>query len=93
MCRETRVVARKEHACFECRRAIVPGTLYVRLTGIWDKPRTYKMCCRCVTLRRLAVSKYPPVNEEEGPAFGYLRDWIRENRALAGAECDRGQHD
>lgn len=70
--------ARKHHVCCECRRTIAPGAKYVRSTGIWDGPRTYKTCARCARVRTLALKKYPPEMPDEGPAFGLLREWIKE---------------
>lgn len=47
------VAARKEHACFECSRAIPRGTRYERAKGLydgrWDLMTT---CARCVEARR-----------------------------------------
>lgn len=75
---EQTVQARKQHKCCECRKPIVPGADYVRASGIWDKPATYKTCIRCDHLKTLAVKKYPPEFSEEGPAFGQLRQWIKD---------------
>ena len=72
--------ANREHDCCECRRGIKVGDKYFRFSGIWSGiPATYKTCMRCVALRDLAIKKYSPVFEEDLPAFGLLRDWIRES--------------
>lgn len=80
VCSEREVTARKSHVCCECRKPIPPGVRYVRTSGIWDTARTFKTCVRCHRLRTAAIKKYPPMFVEEGPAFGELRDWLREGR-------------
>lgn len=78
VCIRKEVKARKSHICCECGKQIVPKSIYVKYGGIWDRPETFKLCVRCDKLRDLALKKYPPIFEEEGPGFGFLREWLRE---------------
>jgi len=73
--------ARKQHFCCECNKTIMPGEKYVYITGVWNNEwATYKTCLRCDHIKTLALKRYPPDFEEEGPGFELLYDWIRENR-------------
>lgn len=80
VCIRKEVRARKTHVRCECRKQIVIKSIYVRYSGIWDKPETFKLCVRCDKLKDLALKKYQPYFEEEGPGFGFLREWLRECR-------------
>jgi hypothetical protein len=79
VCIRKKVKARKSHVCCECKKTISPKSLYFKYSGIWDKPATFKCCLKCDKLRDLALKKYPPELEDEGPAFGLLFDWIKTN--------------
>lgn len=80
-CKEQTIRANKEHYCCECHKVIKPGTNYVRISGVWNSEwATHKTCLRCDHIRTLALKRYPPDLEEEGPGFGLLYDWIRECR-------------
>ena len=52
-------VARKQHKCDECHRTISSGERYERVFGIWDEPRTYKTCARCLALREFVTAHVP----------------------------------
>ncbi len=81
ICSEQIVQARKQHVCCECHKLIKPGTKYVNISGVWSRKwATYKTCLRCDHIRTLALKRYPPDFEEEGPGFGGLYDWVRECR-------------
>jgi hypothetical protein len=44
--------ARKVHCCDECRRDILPGERYERVTGVWDgRFETFKTCPDCLSIR------------------------------------------
>lgn len=46
------VTAKKPHKCSECRRAIMPGEQYERVTGKWDGYLdTFKTCSDCLSIR------------------------------------------
>lgn len=91
---EREATARKPHRCCEahtssagerwgCVRTaeIKPGARYVRMTGKFDgEMYSVAMCLRCRRLLRKAWKRYPPVHEEEGPAFGGLLEYLREAR-------------
>lgn len=80
-CKEQTIRARKKHHCCECHKLIEPGTKYVNICGVWDgKWATYKTCLKCDHIKTLALKRYPPDFDEEGPGFGLLYDWIRECR-------------
>lgn len=75
------VRARKDHTCCECGKVIKKDSEYEYYHAIWEgKWDTFRTCLRCGKIRELALSKYPPVYEDEGPAFGELYCWIRECR-------------
>lgn len=81
--REISRKARKEHRCCECRKTIAKTETYIYSSGIWeDGPDSYKTCEKCYKIKALAVNKYPPDNEDEGPAFGELRDYIYEMASI-----------
>jgi hypothetical protein len=45
---ERHVVARKAHACYECREPIAPGTRHKVVTGLWEgRWETYRWCPAC----------------------------------------------
>lgn len=45
---EKHVKARKSYKCISCRESIPKGSIYVRITGLWEYGfATYKMCCNC----------------------------------------------
>lgn len=44
-------VARKHHKCCECSRVIIPGETYRDESGIWDKPKSFKTCRDCLSIR------------------------------------------
>lgn len=75
--------ARKEHKCCECHNVIQKGAIYIYCSGIWEgSPDSFKTCERCDRVRTLAIKKYPPDFEEEGPAFGQLKEYIREEAGI-----------
>jgi len=40
--------ARHEHRCYECKRPILPGHVYERVSGRWDGEwNTYRFCADC----------------------------------------------
>ena len=44
--------ARKPHQCCECHKTILAGSLYERVSGVWDGQfQTYKTCARCANIR------------------------------------------
>jgi hypothetical protein len=78
-----RRVAKKEHRCEECRRAILPGATYHHITGLFDGSWwSAKLCARCQRAwdrandRGAMVGTHP----EDGPSFGDLAEWLREWR-------------
>jgi hypothetical protein len=75
-----RRVAKKEHRCEECRRAILPGATYHHITGLFDGSWwSAKLCVRCQRAWDRANDRGALVgcHEEEGPSFGELADWLR----------------
>lgn len=57
---ETAPVARKEHRCTECGRAIQRGEKYQCAWGIWDgMAETFKTCPRCLALRDYVKAHVP----------------------------------
>lgn len=46
-------IARKEHACCECRRTISLGEKYEYVTGLWEgRFDVFKTCADCLSIRR-----------------------------------------
>lgn len=67
-------VARKHHACCECRRPIQPGSRYREDHGLWDGSwATYRTCGRC---ERVCQA----LKREAGCclAYGDMRDALRQ---------------
>ena len=53
-------VARKQHKCSECGRAIEPGQQYESTFGVWDgRADTFKTCARCVAMREWVKAHVP----------------------------------
>jgi len=78
-----KIVARKDYTCCECGRKISKGNTYQYYEACWpsiDGWANFKMCLHCNKIRTLALSKYPPDYPEEGPPFGELYEYIREER-------------
>jgi len=73
--------ARKDYKCYECSRTIRKGEKYWYFAGHWqDGWQNFKHCLRCKNLYDLAIAKWPPVYNDEYPAFGELKEYIRESR-------------
>ena len=68
--------ARKEHTCCECRDAILPGSPYVYITGLWDGDFcTFHQHQECAEACRA-------VRDGEGDGcipFGYYTEWLGES--------------
>lgn len=63
--------ARKQHACFECRRTIEPGETYEYVSGRWDTGwQSYKTCLGCTRIRKHFCSG--------GWIFGMLEEMVYE---------------
>jgi hypothetical protein len=74
---EAKPVARKQHRCCECQRAIEKGEQYSRVSGIWDcQPARFKTCLDCKALRTEADENVQ-YNDERTP-FGYLHETLKE---------------
>jgi len=60
---------------------IKPGEFYVRSVGTTDGDFwQVDLCERCARLYKAVWRRYPPVHEDEGPAFGDLLEYIHEAR-------------
>ncbi len=55
--REEKVVARKRHACEECRHPILPGEVYARTTCLFEGTWETRKVCRCCDAARCAVAE------------------------------------
>jgi hypothetical protein len=81
-----RRVAKKEHRCEECRRAILPGATYHHITGLFDGSWwSAKLCARCQRAWDRAHDRGALLNqcEDDGVAFGELAEWLKEWRVDA----------
>lgn len=76
--RSSHVRARKPQRCCECRRErILPGALYLRISGLWDgRWERYAMCGRCERAR-IALERERWDSHEELP-LTHLREELRE---------------
>ena len=74
------VKARKEYKCCECGKKINKEQLHKRFKAVWRDTgwETYRWCLKCDHIRDLAFDKYPYMRTDEGPPFGYLYEYIRE---------------
>ena len=69
--------ARKEHKCCECKRIILRGEHYQRVTGVWDhNPGTFKICTECADLAS-RFRRY--IEYETNPPFGELFECMKED--------------
>lgn len=70
-------VARKEHRCSECRRAIMPGEPYESTFGIWEREgRTYKTCAHCLAIREWVTAHVPCACWAHGNVLEDARDTV-----------------
>lgn len=69
--------ARKPHQCYECVGTIEPGEVYHRHHGIWDEPRTFKVCLDCDKLR---ADIDAGLRYDERTGFGELPEAVIEGR-------------
>jgi hypothetical protein len=78
--------ARVEHTCCECHETIMPGMVYEKTTGIWDRrAETYKTCLSCVEIRDHFTC--------EGWFYGHVWSDLEENffpDMTAGGPCMEG---
>lgn len=52
LCRTFKPIAKKEHRCYECGRAIQPGEQYLYETFYWEgKFEAHKTCADCWSIR------------------------------------------
>ena len=69
--------ARKQHACCECRRTILPGEMYQHVAGKWGGSlNTYDTCAECAEIRGalclgswLYTSLWEDIQEQVFPEF------------------------
>jgi hypothetical protein len=68
--------AHRQHKCCECQGIIKMGENYHLDKGCWDgKWAEFKTCMECDDLRHEPHSLY---RDDEGPAYGELREWANE---------------
>lgn len=81
--RESRPIARIEHRCSECGRAIQPGERYERVVGVWDRLfSTYRTCVYCLAIRdmmqqRLTCFCYCYTDVREAVTNTLMEEWHR----------------
>jgi hypothetical protein len=66
--------ARKPHVCCECQEGIGIGESYQLITGVWDRPQSFKSCQSCVDARSEYESWLYPIDCK--PCLGKLWDDI-----------------
>lgn len=55
----SKVTARRQHQCYECKGQIAPGQQYERCAGSWDgQMAEYKTCAACADTRDWATSQH-----------------------------------
>ena len=60
ICHEATPIARKNHRCTECGRAILKGDRYEYTWGIWGgDAQEFKTCQRCIALRDFVKAHVP----------------------------------
>lgn len=77
---ERLVLARKQHVCVECNRAILPGETYHQAKGLWTGGwKIFRTCSECEEVRERLFDLVPDVlRDDELPAFGHLLEYARE---------------
>lgn len=74
--------ARKQHTCGECREPIQPGEKYKLWSGKGDGGMySHKMCSVCDAANDVAwnyVRANQFMDDDDGPCFGELLDWLSE---------------
>jgi hypothetical protein len=68
-------VARKVHACCECRHPIVPGEKYHDTKGLWDGSWERYRVCECCEKKRCALAAY---FKDVCIAFGEVAEFLAE---------------
>uniref|UniRef100_A0A6M3IML8 Uncharacterized protein n=1 Tax=viral metagenome TaxID=1070528 RepID=A0A6M3IML8_9ZZZZ len=72
------VTAAKKHRCCECLADIQKGEQYQSVRGLWDGLwSTHRTCTTCADFRERVEAKHY-IGPDEGPAFGYLREWCHD---------------
>lgn len=79
---KSRPTARKDHRCTECGETILAGTVYLKITGIFDgNPFTEKQCRRCCWDRK-RIREHEEAEGCKGieaePGWGGLLDGLHE---------------
>ena len=75
---ENRRKARRHHTCVECGGKIEPGTTYLDIRGCWDGEWDhYRQCELCNTAMKDGIIEHTGL-EEEGPAFGGVWGWWKD---------------
>lgn len=81
-CTISRPKARKQHKCYECGGAILPGEQYEYTVGKWEGDLdTFKICERCRDIRQWVKNNVPCLCW----AYGSIIDDCRE--AVIEAQC------
>ena len=72
---DSRIVrARRDHACYECRRVIVAGATYERITGKWDGEfLSHAFCADCSDI---SSSLSCDGTREFGNLWGEIEDYV-----------------
>lgn len=74
-----KVVARKPHACEECRRTIEPGETYERTAAVWEGDFiTCVACAHCAAARVICDGLDQYFHEGY---YGGLSEWLTESAA------------
>lgn len=70
--------ARKDHWCTNCRAHIKKGQKYTHISGIWDEPRSFKLCKNCNTIVKNYTLMDESLGYEDGPTleFGGVSEWL-----------------
>lgn len=58
--RRSTPVAKQQHKCISCGRAVMPGEKYERCAGKWeDRVSSHATCCRCLAVRDYVEAHIP----------------------------------
>jgi hypothetical protein len=77
--RERIRTARKTHICFECGKAVEPGTRYQHVAGKWDATvESFAFCLPCARLMAANVEAHDAVGRVAETTLGGARDEVLE---------------
>jgi hypothetical protein len=70
--------ARKDHKCSNCESDIMTGDEYMYISGVWDKPLSFKICLNCDKIISGFRLMHKHLRHEDAPSLGLhgISNWF-----------------